>query len=260
MKVEIPECYATFEVGHPQCEGDPKGRDDGERAPCAFRDRCRGLQIHVSRQAGGKIDDEAIERVLGGLDDESLVSTADMVVDELDIVDGRLRSERPAAPVSTATKKRRRRPSRKAPYPDRLMELYQHGRRCFRDRFADWRFADKGQIIAGPGVIYEANRLATCDYVTFYCSSEGGPHHAMASFRFRPGSSVIDVELPVEAVTLEAAIPKKKFEKLDVRPLDRGLLRSVVKAVDDEATIGLIVETLRRFADDGRMAMGPSRG
>jgi hypothetical protein len=249
--VTIPDCRGTFEIGHPQCDGDERSTDADDKAPCAFRDRCRALEIYVAR-AAPEVTDDAIDRVLGPLSDEELISTADLIVDEEGIEGGRLPSERPREARSRKAKRRRRK-SKRAPYPEELIALYQHFRRALRDVFGEWSFSEGQQIIASPGTIYEGNRLATSDYISFYCTSESGPHHAIASLRFRPGGPALDVELPVTPITLEAVLSAAKWRQLDVRDLSRGQFKSVVKGVSSDATLGLIAETLRKLVEQGRL-------
>lgn len=52
----IPTCIGDVEAGDVTCDGDPQGKTEQERAPCSWRDRCTGFQLHL-RASGENASD-----------------------------------------------------------------------------------------------------------------------------------------------------------------------------------------------------------
>lgn len=57
----LPECFGTYDEGHPDCDGNPDAEDALSRVPCSVRERC-GIECEKPAQRAERPGfDEALE-------------------------------------------------------------------------------------------------------------------------------------------------------------------------------------------------------
>lgn len=249
---EPPRCVGTYESDHPTCNGDPTGLTEQERLPCAWRNRCAGLQLFCHETS------QIPEIVVATLDYDRLVQLCETRVEIHDIVDGIPGGPPKPEPEPKSPARPKKRTSRtisskknggsKAPLSDDVLALGSHFERCLKDEFPNRRFAKKKRVLAKPGTFYPVDRTRASRYLSWYCTTDKGQDRAIACLRFKPRLGSVDIGLPVQVEVLRDALDEKTFQRFAPKASVLGQFQSLLKHLDREA-VGLAAETIKRLVD-----------
>ncbi len=254
-----PNCVGTYEPEHTTCNGDQDGVTEQERMPCAWRNRCVGLQQFCAETH------QPAELVVATLDYEQFVTLCENRIELDEIVDGVPQkhlaeqtgdsgsgvdlAELPRKSTrSSRSKAKVRSPRKKQPLAEDILLLGAHFEQCLRDEFPNGRFARNGKVVARPGTFYAVDRTRASHYVSWYCTRAKGPDQAIACVRFKPRLKQVDLALPVEADALKTLLKPRTLRELSPRTSVVGQFQTVCKHLDREG-IGLAVSAIRRMAD-----------
>lgn len=278
---QVPDCVGTYELDHPVCNGDPDpDASEQDRAVCAWRDRCRGLQLFCREFSHDPAS------VVASYPFAGLVSLTEAQIEKHDIRNGQTAEEREAEPVpdeeseveatepeprkpptprkppkrSRATRKVPSRRSRKgvgrqkSPLNETMLELAEHFEVLLRDLFPERTFATGNRVVVKPGVFYPVDRVSGSHYISWYCTSAEGSDHALACIRFKPRLGVVDIGLPVEQEELRNFLGVRTYKRLSVKPYKTGQFRSLASKLDTGG-VGLVVEVLKRLIEADIIAL-----
>lgn len=284
-----PPCVGQFEVGDLTCNGDPDGQDEEDRIPCAWRNRCAGLQLHCLASSF------SADEVVATLDYKTLVGLCEAQVEKHSISRGipggpeegdeawpgdepperqpEALEAKPAVkgkpkdkPKRTTRKhlrapqtKGRRKPPRKKEDPKTklrksMVELKTHFELMLGDVFPERRIADSNKVLVKPGQFYCLDRTDGSQYVAWYCTMPKGRDAALAMIHFKPRLKRVHVEVPVAIENMQEFLGKDVFKRLKPETRVRGQFKTICKDLDKEG-IGLLVESLRRLTDADLIAL-----
>lgn len=85
MTISKPPCVGEHEANNTVCNGDPQGQTVIDKIPCAWRDRCVGLQAYCQERHYQPAT------VRGALADNALIDLCEAQIKRLHIVDGKVR-------------------------------------------------------------------------------------------------------------------------------------------------------------------------
>lgn len=268
-----PECVGTFEVENTICNGDPNGSTPEQQAPCAWRNRCAGLQAYCLESNAQP------EVVVATLDYERLVGLCEAKVEQLGISKGIVGGPPEEAPVASgdvqpagasprvetpkpkAPKKRRRSapqvrgrgPSggtskRRLPLAEDLLTLGAHFETSLRDLFPEREFATGKRMIVRPGIFYPVDRTKGSHYVSWYCTSRSGSDHALACLRFKPRLGKVHLGLPVKLEDLKAFLGARTFKRLNLSEHHAGQFFALANGLDAEG-LALAAEVIKQLVE-----------
>lgn len=240
----IPTCVGTFQPSDKQCDGDPRGKTQDERAPCAWRSRCAGLQIHCLEM------EVAPPTVVGQLAVPALIQLCERYVTDRRIVNGRPSSEEDPAPLppkKSEAKPVKRLRTRSPIAPD-VMELHTHFVEQLRSNFPGRRIATGKRLLVYAGTLYPIDRRKRSHYIAWYCSTTQGYDKAVAMVIFHPRFRNVDIALPVWPEAVSDLLNIRAAKKLHVAPWNNGQFKSICAKLDREG-IGLCAETIRKLVD-----------
>ena len=276
-----PPCVGQFEVGDPTCNGDPDGEHEEDRAVCAWRNRCAGLQLHCGNQGF------SADEVVATLDYKLLVALCEKQVETHRIAQGvaggpeaeesdgketkpadgqpeasKAKVEKKGKPkkkterkqVSPNKKSQRRVSSPKPPMKNGMLELRAHFETTLRDLFPERRIAAGNRVLVKPGQFYCLDRTRGSRFVSWYCTVTRGRDVALALIKFKPGLKCVHIALPVDAEEMRAFLSKDVLAVLDPQSHRDGQFRSVCKRLDHEG-VALVVESIKRLAEADLIAL-----
>jgi hypothetical protein len=266
----IPPCVGTFERNHSTCNGDPRGTCAEDLAPCAWRNRCAGLQIYCDRE--GKLP----EVVVASLAFDRFVDLCEGYVEKFQITEGISTGDGeekappepqpkapPADPPAPPSKRPEKAPSQrnnrkpakpKGKLPRELTALQAHFAQCLKDRFPGRRFASGKRVLVKPGIFYPVDRVEGSHYISWYCTARTGQDIALACVRFKPRLNCVDIGLPVEPDELKAFLGEERFKRLQVKPYKTGQFLSLCTKLDMEGA-ALVAEAVHSLVETDVIAL-----
>lgn len=279
----MPRCLGSFEVDDPQCDGNPVGKTEEERAPCAYRDRCSGFiklmeetqrpRDYFVRSLSVRTDDGDVLYTFANREDFD--AELNRQIARWGIVSGQVMNKKPAtfkrprppkgiAIVRPKVTKAQVRPGGKARAKmlDGMREKSQEVTQWLIKRTAK-RLARKVAAYpeaARPGDLYLVDRLQSSNYCALYCKNRGGRPTGICSMLYRPSSGQIEVRLAMAFDDYCAVISKAEAARL--QPLDYsgkdGIFNIRIRGVDAEAA-SLISETLQKASKAGKLVLPEAR-
>lgn len=284
-----PPCLGQFEVGDTICNGEPDGADADARAPCAWRNRCAGLQIHCAQNS------YSADEVVGTLDYGALVTVCEAIVeshsirqgipasadgDEEDAPEEKPVEAQPEAqpeaseaksadkgnspPKPLAKTERRlvspnRKTERKVAKPkakleDEMLALHQHFETLMRDHFPTRNFGNGRQVLVKPGTFYMLDRTKGSHYIAWYCTAARGRDIALACVRFKPRLGCVHIELPLPIEELKGFLGAAALKRLSPKSYADGQFQTMCTYLDHEG-IGLAVETIKKLVEADLIAL-----
>lgn len=253
-----PPCVGTHEPGNTSCDGDPKGSTVAEVSPCAWRDRCVGLQLYCAET--GTTPDAVVQRY----DRNGLIQLANKAVAKHGVKDGRPEGApepEPTAEPDAASPRRvrvavRRRTKAKAPpLPQECVELYEHLLTQVRTQFPGLRWSEGKKVVVTPGTIYTRDHIDASRYITLYVKAARGWDRPLVSVHFKPLLRLLDVEIPLPLETLQRAVKPSILRKLDPRPLKHGGQFKCTCRHLDKGGVGYLIEALRKLDESGKITI-----
>lgn len=258
-----PACVGHFDAQDVICNGDPQGASVEERAPCAWRNRCAGLQI-LCEETG-----QASEIIVASLAYPALVALCETKIREHHLEDGLPRPTKQERREATAAssppveevrerKSNKRRVAPRAKHdrykktgnelPDDAKALHDHFEQVLRDFFPERRFGTGKRVLIKPGTFYPIDRVAGSQYVSWYCTVAKGRDIALACVRVKPRILRADIQLTVSVEELRKFLGAKTFKKLSPCDFKDGQFKLLCKRLDREG-IALCAETIRKLAE-----------
>ncbi len=265
-----PDCVGTYEEDHTTCNGQPRGKSEEDRAPCAWLNRCVGLLLYCADRG------EVPEFVVAHRTYEQLVRLCEQAIGEHGVVNGVVgaptteqkkpstKKRKPApnptpSPSATPRQRRRQRRSlacrigRNSPQPA-FRELVKRFEAQLRKGLPGVRFVTNGvQVLVRPGAVYRIDRTARTGYVAWYCTTLDGPR-PLARVRFLPRTEELNVEIPITKSQLRKCLAKDAFASLNVRAWVSGYFHSRCQHLGD-AAVDLCATTVAELVLDGSLRL-----
>lgn len=260
---QAPSCVGTYERLDIVCNGEPTGKTDTDRAPCAWRNRCSGLRIYCEERG------KAPEIVVASSSYAALVDLCETHVVEHRVWDGIAGNapmttlpDPPPKPEKQKSYKKRLAPSLKNKRPKRIptnplplekgiLEFATNFENLLRDKLPNRRFASGKRLLVKPGTFYPVDRSKASRYISWYCTVSNGPDRAVASIRFKPRLGTVDIALPVAEDELAKAGSLKGFE---VKKAEHGQFRILLTHLDKKGVAG-VVNLLEKLLDKEILAL-----
>jgi hypothetical protein len=268
----MPRCLGAFEVDDPQCDGNPVGKTDRDRMPCAYRDRCAGFQMLMKAESRPR---EYFVRTIGTKKSPTakeitytfaLDDGFEHQVNEQILIHG-IQSGRPTLDRPMKLKVVRKKPSKVTNIRKPTKAVARAGAKGRAKQSEQGK--DKSRLIgqwlvkriatrlgrkvaafeesARPGELFLVDRLETSNYCTLACKARGRKI-AILSFMLKPNKELIEVRAAVSFEAFQAArssASKKEFEALDHTGKD-GAFKVRFRDVDNECA-SVIAETLAKM-------------
>jgi hypothetical protein len=250
----VPPCVGHFELGDKTCNGDPAGATEQDRMPCAWRNRCAGLQLYTKERG------VAPEVVVASSTTDELAKLCQRYADDHAIEDGVVGGRQPPPPkkkrVVRSPQNKSKRPVTRPmpPINDEVRALHDHFEQTLRDFFPDRRFASGQRVLVKPGTFYSIDRLRGSQYISWYCTVAKGRDRALACVRFKPGLVRLDIQLPASVEELKSFLGARLFKRLQPKPFIDGQFKSVCMHLDREG-VAECAEVLRRLVESDVVAL-----
>lgn len=204
--MKIPRCVSNYERGDRQCDGDPAGATELERAPCAWRERCAALSLHLQEDdvdLGIYLDENGWPKEKGEDAVEKFAGLCDVLVERFQVHELFAGEVPEVKPIEAP-------PAKKAPAPKGTSSSWARARqeeiRDLADHFEaellgalELEFVGAGQA-AVPGQVYRVDRGR---YRAYYVKTPAGFDDPVASVHARTRAGAITVRLPVGREVVE---------------------------------------------------------
>lgn len=274
----MPRCLGAFEEDDPQCDGNPVGKTEDSRAPCAYRDRCAGFVklMDITKRPRDYFV-RTIETVThAGAKPVAYTFANHEVFDEqvneqillYGIQGGRARYNKPlkAKIVSKKTPKvvNLRAPGGKAAKPSKAFARAGAKARSKQTRDGREKSKEVGQWYikrvstrlgrkvaafeesARPGELFLVDRLESSNYCALYCKGKTR-RIAITSYLYKPNKGLIEVRLALPFLDYMTACSRSEREAL--APVDHtgkdGAFKVRITEVDSHIA-SVIAETLSK--------------
>lgn len=260
----VPNCVGTYEATNAICNGDPLGATNEDRAPCAWRNRCAGLQKYC------KNGNQNPSLVVASLQYPALVALCEQQIREHEIVDGHPGGPPPISIVlppppprivePAAKPARSKKTSTKREPPQHVAAvvsahaLLKHFEILMRDTFTTRRFSVGDTVLVRPGTFYPIDRSEASRYISWYCVNGKGWDIALASVRLKSRMQRVDIQLPVVLSELQAFTKPHIFKKLNARDQPDGQFKILCRHLDREG-IAFVVQALHKLVEADIVAL-----
>lgn len=270
----MPRCLGAFEEDDPQCEGNPVGKTEDERAPCAYRDRCLGFvklmditkrprdyfvrtvetvtgpkAKHIHYTFANRDDFEGLvnEQILlwdiqGGRARNSKPLKARVIQKKPAKLTERLRPPKPTKAFARAGAKARSKQTRDG--REKSREICQWYIKRVSARLG--RKVAAFEEAARPGELFLVDRLESSNYCALYCKGKT-KRIAITSVLYKPNKGLIEVRLAVpfeEYVTTCSRSERETLAPVDYTGKD-GAFKVAILNVDSH-NASLVAETLAK--------------
>jgi len=283
----MPRCLGSFEEDDPQCDGDPVGKTEAERAPCAYRDRCAGFVKLM--QITKRPRDYFIRtmEVIGQGKSKPVAYTfanhegfEEQVNEQIllyGIHGGRARNEKPLKPRMVVKKTPKVTGLRKPPRPTKAFARAGAKARAKQTRDGREKSKEVGQWYikrvatrlarkvaafeesARPGELFLVDRLESSNYCALYCKGKTR-RIAITSYLYKPNRGLIEVRLAVAFADYMTACSRSERDGL--APVDHtgkdGAFKVRIMNVDSH-NASVIAETLSKVDKRGGFAFPEAR-
>jgi hypothetical protein len=270
----MPRCLGAFEEDDPQCDGNPVGKTEDDRAPCAYRDRCAGF---VKLMEVTKRPRDYFIRTLGTVANARSKPVAytfanhegfeEQVNEQIllyGIQGGRPRYDKPLKARKAPKAIGALAPGKKSPKLSK--EFARAGAKARSKQTRDGREKSKevgqwyikrvamrlGRKVAAfeesarPGELFLVDRLESSNYCALYCKGKTR-RIAITSYLYKPNKGLIEVRLAVPFEDYMTACSRSEREALS--PTDHtgkdGAFKVRIIGVDSH-NASMIAETLSK--------------
>lgn len=240
MEKRMPRCLGAYEPDDPQCDGNPVGRTDQDRAPCVYRDRCAAFikLMDVTHRPRDYFVRETHEPGPGGKPARYSVANQTDFDEKLNeqisafgIQAGRVTIRVPAKPKAvklrpkpTATGKPTKAIQRAG--AKARSKQFRAGREKSQE-VAQWYMRKLSERLkrkvapfdeaARPGDLYMIDRLESAGYCAVYCKGKGR-RHAVSSFIYKSLTGKLEIRLACSFQDYTKAVPKA--DQATLKPMD----------------------------------------
>lgn len=270
----MPRCLGAFEEDDPQCDGNPVGKTEEDRAPCVYRDRCAGFvklmditkrprdyfirTLETVTHGGAKpvaytfanhegFEEQVNEQILlygiqGGRARYDKPLKPKMVVRPAAKVTKPLRKPKPSKAFARAGAKARSKQTRDG--REKSKEVGQWYIKRVATRLG--RKVAAFEESARPGELFLVDRLESSNYCALYCKGKTR-RIAITSYLYKPNKGLIEVRLAVAFADYMTACSRSEREAL--APVDHtgkdGAFKVRILNVDSH-NASVIAETLSK--------------
>jgi len=270
----MPRCLGAFEEDDPQCDGNPVGKTEEDRAPCVYRDRCAGFvklmditkrprdyfirTLDVVAHGGAKpvaytfanhegFEEQVNEQILlfgiqSGRARYDKPLKPKMVIRPPAKVDQPLRKPKPSKVFARAGAKARSKQTRDG--REKSKEVGQWYIKRVATRLG--RKVAAFEESARPGELFLVDRLESSNYCALYCKGKTR-RIAITSYLYKPNKGLIEVRLAVAFADYMTACSRSEREAL--APVDHtgkdGAFKVRIMGVDSH-NASMIAETLSK--------------
>lgn len=289
LKELIPTCLGDVEDGDTTCDGDPDATRRSDRAPCAWRARCLGFQLHLAHTGERATDRIQLVKLTGqvkrrsGLDETAVpigltyAQFARFCKNALAAYGHRRPTEAVARKVAPPAPARCdsvgvRRPPAPKPRKRRTAEeraeikkarrrAFRHGRAVYLDRLRDetgLRIQLRSTSLLLPGDV----RVET-DWPKFQCTlyvrTKHGRDKPLTRLRYMPASDGFHVWVATTVRSFDRVTSRITRSKLNPEPCARRQLPLIVRGAKREG-LSLIAEAIGRLLDQGIIPLPDLQG
>ncbi len=258
MEKRMPRCLGAYEADDPQCDGNPVGKTDHDRAPCVYRDRCsafiklmdltgrpRDYFVREGEEPGPGA--KPVKYAFANQGDFDLLLNEQ--IDAYGITAGRItvrvpkkikppvKSSRPRPTAAGKPSKATQRAGAKARSKqfgagrDKAQEVAQWYMRKLAERLK--RKVALFDEAARPGDLYLVDKLESAGYCAVYCKGKGRKH-AVCSFFYKSLTGKLEIRLACSFEHYAKAVPKA--DQATLKPIDHtgkdGAFKVRFKEVD----------------------------
>ena len=280
----IPTCIGEVEAGDPACDGDPAAASPEAHAPCSWRERCMGFQLHLQHSGEQRSERIRLVTLTGQVKARSgLDETAEPVGMKPAAFARFCRSAWEAyGPRSPTEPRGKATPAPTPPAPasvgpraprkgGRARRSARERDRAMKDRRAAFS-ARRGHLLsrlkaALPSAIrLRATRLLLPGDVhavtewergrcTVYVREAGGRDRGLVRLQHLPSTASANVMLNTDIRKLASVVSRATLVKLDPKPTTMSNFPVIIRAVDDEA-ISLVAESFGRLIQRKLIQLG----
>jgi len=101
--------------------------------------------------------------------------------------------------------------------------------------------------------------LAKSQYVVFYCRKARGWNAGLAMVRIKPRTETVDIILPVKKRQLASALPKRLFNRLNLKTVNGGCFALRASALDREG-VGIVARAIGKLVASGTIELPKAEG
>jgi len=237
----MPRCLGAFEEDDPQCDGNPVGKTEADRAPCVYRDRCAGfIKLMDITKRPRDYFVRTIETVKHGgakpvaytfANHEGFEEQVNEQILLFGIQGGRARYDKPLKPRIAARKTPKVVGIRAPGKPSKVFARAGAKARSKQTRDGREKSKEVGQWYikrvaarlgrkvaafeesARPGELFLVDRLESSNYCALYCKGKTR-RIAITSYLYKPNKGLIEVRLAVAFADYMTACSRSEREGL----------------------------------------------
>jgi len=280
MKERYPQCFGLFERGEVECDGDPNGAADDDKAPCICRDRCAALQ-KVIKDTGRErrsviaikpveVDGEEIQFAFPKGDPAKLDALLKRAIAKYGIKDGRVtlrpgterKGKKPKAgtrasgkrllsagvPGEKAATESRTTGDEKAKEEPALLASWTTKRleeSCSRRVVESMAEAEEGEFVL-------VDRMGTSNYIAVYAKASGGKRLAICTGQPNSRTKRIQLRLAIGHGDYKKLVSETSWKRLSPEDYEGkdGAFRTRIMGLDKEG-VSLVAESIAEAIRQG---------
>ena len=272
---KLPICLRKYESGNVECDGKPRSKNDKDRMPCVYRDRCVALQrlMKVKKWRAREIlklrkikdvDNRRRTYAFAIGDSDEFQATLNRAIDRYGIRSGRVTIK---VPQEDKPKKKRKIVSRSQESKDKSTKALKKARKFASEALAKKAQADleateklvtwfidrlkkktdrkicdvRGQ--AEVGELFVVDRIESSRYVTVYCKTEEKKRRPVVCMRFKSRTRKLQFRLPLDPEKYKKTLAAGDVEKIGPASFSEGRFKCKTKPLDREG-VSIVADSI----------------